>query len=328
MLNLVNIDIKNTSIENIDVIKKQITDSLNYLEELKLSSSDDYDVICNNLKISTDIEDGCKLAISTILNKTGDINELISALEKMQKEARFLRLDLEKAKKDFKANQINNFNSNYFELLTSKAKEFASQLPRCNIEEEVRRFYNEFIAINFKGVKEADLDVKNELNNKEVLNYLSNIEFKIKAFNQSQFINNFIPITLKFIDSNLVIEFNNNQYTALDYDKVKAEYDILIKTQLEQEEAIRIEKEFQEQKLKEKELQPNIQEEVKTQEVLKEHTPKEYVEEIKEKNTALLKIKQLVKLKADYITDSDIVRIGDKLSITIHLTRGDFYESN
>ena len=335
MLNLINIEIQNTSIANIDVLKKQIADSFDYLDTLKVSQNDDFETICNNLKISSDIEEGCKKSITNILNKTGDINELVSSLEKMQKEARFIRLDLEKSKKQFKEIKINNFNSSYFNTLTLKAKEFASNLPKCNIEEEIRKFYSDFISINFKGVKEQDLDAKHEKNEIEVDNYLNNLEFKIKAFNQSPFINNFIPISIKFINNNLIIEFNNNQYTALDYDKVKAEYDLLVKTQQEQEESIAKEKALMEEKLKQKQDNDKLQKD-KAEPFLDDKTINELKVLRKEANiqaemvdyenqrrrNLLFKVKNILNNKVNNITEKDIVNLGaGKLSITIIINK-------
>lgn len=315
MLNLVDIRINNASIENIDVLKQQIQDSFKYLDDLKLTQNDNFEVICNNLKISSDIEDSCKKSIERILNKTGDINEIVTSLKKMQEEARFIRLDLEKAKKQFKENKIRNLNAVYFDMLIAKSQEFSSMLPKCNIEEEIRKFYSNFVLINFKGVREQDLDIKHSFNLSEINTYLSNLEFKIKAFNQSPFINNFIPISIKFINNDLIIEFNNNQYSSLDYDKVKAEYDVLIKIQQEQDQLIIAEEE-------DKEVINTINTIDSGNNNLSQPHQEQDKTQLVDKTQLLLKVRNAVRNKASDITESDITNMGaGKLLISITITK-------
>lgn len=310
MFNLPVIQIDKISIANIDELNRKIKESVEFLDNLRLSHDSNFETICSNLKIATDIEDRCKAVIADVLQRTGDINNLISALESMQKEARLIRLDLDKAKKQYKQNKIENYNSIYFNLLIAKANEFSEILPKCNIQEEVRNFYSNFILTVFKGVKEQDLDSKHILNENEVNAYLSNLDFKIKAFNQSKFTENFIPISIKFINADLIIEFNNNEYTALDYDKIKAEYDLLMKIQQEQDNIA-----LQEQLAKQEQKKIEEQKQFSTKE-------QEIEEEITRKQVLLFKIKNILKNRIDDIHIKDIVKIeANKLSITFIITK-------
>lgn len=324
MFNLTAIEIKNTEITNIEAIKQQIKESMSYLENLRFSHSDSYEVICENLKISTNIEESCKKTVEMILNKTGDINELIISLEEMQKEARSLRLELDKARKEFKNTKVNNFNEQYYAILISKSEELSLKLPKSNLKEEVRAFHNSFVLTSFKSVREQDLNLKHEENLKEIENYLKNIEFKIKAFNQSQFVNNFIPINIKFNNGDLLIEFNNQVFTALDYELVKEEYELLIKAQKEQEEARQ--KFLDEQKVlfekKEKQEFKNIVAESKV-EISQTSTEAFRVEAKKSSSEAMfLKFKNIAKEKINNIVETDVINRGDgTFSVTIIITK-------
>jgi hypothetical protein len=332
MFNLPVIQINEISIANIDELNQKIKESVEFLDNLRLSHDSNFETICSNLKIATDIEDRCKTVVADVLQQTGDINNLISALESMQKEARLIRLDLDKAKKQYKQNKIENYNSIYFNLLITKANEFSAILPKCNIQEEVRNFYSNFILTVFKGVKEQDLDSKHIFNENEVNAYLNNLDFKIKAFNQSKFTENFIPISIKFINADLIIEFNNNEYTALDYDKIKAEYDLLIKIQQEQDD-IALQEQLSKQEQKKIEEQKQLP--IETLTFSTEETKsiyntideiniqkQEIEEEITRKQILLFKIKNILKNRIDNIHIKDIVKIeADKLSITFIITK-------
>lgn len=332
MFNLSNIEIQNTNITNIETIKQQIKDSLEYLGTLRALDNNNYDTICENLKISTNIEQNCKEVVAKIVTKTGDIHDLISSLEVIQKEARSLRLQLDKAKKEFKTAKINEFNCNYLALLNSKASELVLKLPKCNLEEEIAKFYKAFILVNFKGIQEVGLDSKNELNQKEIDAYLRNIDFQIKAFNQSEFANNVIPISVKFIDNILIIEFNDKKYTSFDYEEVKAEYDLMIKIQQEQEEAKQ--KAINEALLKEQEalrqeaLAKQEQEKallIKKVEaiqvpIVKSEINKEESQENNKKDMLFI-FKNIAKNKINNITKDNIIIVGDIFSITIEITK-------
>jgi hypothetical protein len=332
MFNLSNIEIQNTNITNIETIKQQIKDSLEYLGTLRALDNNNYDTICENLKISTNIEQNCKEVVAKIVTKTGDIHDLISSLEVIQKEARSLRLQLDKAKKEFKTAKINEFNCNYLALLSSKASELVLKLPKCNLEEEIGKFYKAFILVNFKGIQEVGLDSKNELNQKEIDAYLRNIDFQIKAFNQSEFANNVIPISVKFIDNILIIEFNDKKYTSFDYEEVKAEYDLMIKIQQEQEEAKQ--KAINEALLKEQEalrqeaLAKQEQEKallIKKVEaiqvpIVKSEINKEESQENNKKDMLFI-FKNIAKNKINNITKDNIIIVGDIFSITIEITK-------
>jgi vacuolar-type H+-ATPase subunit I/STV1 len=111
MFHLPVIQIDKISIANIDELNQKIKESVEFLANLRLAHNDNFETICGNLKIATDIEDTCKTAVADVLRQTGDINNLISALESMQKEARLIRLELDKAKKQYKKNKIENYNS-------------------------------------------------------------------------------------------------------------------------------------------------------------------------------------------------------------------------
>ena len=125
----------------------------------------------------------------------------------------------------------------YESVLKEKTKQLQEILGvlSSNLKEEINSFWADFKEGAFRGVKEDNIGLKHSFNLKNLNMYLSSLEFEALKLLNSDFANNFVPVSVFFKDGKVSVLFNGQEYSTSDFPKVKNLFDILSKEQIEKD---------------------------------------------------------------------------------------------